>query len=469
MYSSLSLFINLAILLLPFANAACTDVSTTAVCRNFATSSGLQIQTDGANSAGLSTVKNGVDFDNVLGAFTSILPPELGCQNLTEMMVRSKVPLFRFALSYQCQEALLQSSCPAQNGTARPVRLCRNTCNTFRDDMIGVGFNSVCGQSSTANAAREAWRKRVGDVCSQLTDELGCLMAVDVERNNCGYGNTENGVKQAKMTCQDRQSDCCAVELKVVDVKSAEQTAKDDASDKLPLFAGISGGFFFGIIALAVSILRWTESRGGGTSNKARASIHTERAAAGARASGMWPTSSPVPNMRPFGEDGLRSLPPTSYADDTLRSPAPYADDTLRSLPPTSYDDDTLRSLPPKPNQIIITNLKAPSPAYVPSQQAPPSSRPPTESYAKRTQSVASRYSMRTDSHTMTRNGNPKIQDFYRAVVTESYDPLEVDEVLLNVGDIVHVHKVFDDGWAYGVNTNTGQTGVFPHVCLQTL
>ncbi|TPX71450.1 hypothetical protein SpCBS45565_g01037 [Spizellomyces sp. 'palustris'] len=449
MHSSLSLSINLAILLLPFANAACTDVSTTAVCRNFATSSGLQMQTDGANSAGFSTVKDGVDFDDALSSFKSILPPELGCQNLTETMARSKVPPFRFALSFQCQEALLQSSCSAQNGTARPVRLCRETCNTFRDDMIGAGFNSVCGQNNTANAAREAWRKRVGDVCLQLTDEPGCLLAVDVERNNCGYGNTEDGVTQAKMTCQGIQSACCAVELKVVDIKSAEQTAEDDASDKLPLFAGISGGFFFGIIALAVSILRWAESRGGGTSNKARASVHTERAEAGARASGMWPTSSPVPNMRPFGEDN----------------------DTLRSLPPTPFgdDNDTLRSLPPTPNQIIITNLKAPSPAYVPTQQAPPSSRPPTESYAKRTQSVASRYSMRTDSYTLTRNGNPQLRDFYRAVVNESYDPLEVDEVLLNVGDIVHVHKVFDDGWGFGVSTNTGQTGVFPHVCLQTL
>jgi hypothetical protein len=39
------------------------------------------------------------------------------------------------------------------------------------------------------------------------------------------------------------------------------------------------------------------------------------------------------------------------------------------------------------------------------------------------------------------------------------------DEVELVPGDIMLVHKVFDDGWAAGENTKTGQIGIFPLPC----
>jgi hypothetical protein len=40
------------------------------------------------------------------------------------------------------------------------------------------------------------------------------------------------------------------------------------------------------------------------------------------------------------------------------------------------------------------------------------------------------------------------------------------DELDLSPGDIVNVHKVFDDGWAVGVNMNTSNEGAFPVVCV---
>jgi hypothetical protein len=39
------------------------------------------------------------------------------------------------------------------------------------------------------------------------------------------------------------------------------------------------------------------------------------------------------------------------------------------------------------------------------------------------------------------------------------------DEIGLLPGDIMILHNHFDDGWAAGENTKTGQTGIFPLPC----
>jgi hypothetical protein len=44
-------------------------------------------------------------------------------------------------------------------------------------------------------------------------------------------------------------------------------------------------------------------------------------------------------------------------------------------------------------------------------------------------------------------------------------EPHLEDEVAIQPGDIMLVHKVFDDGWAAGENSKTGQTGIFPLPC----
>ncbi|KAF9431932.1 hypothetical protein BGZ76_011506 [Entomortierella beljakovae] len=46
------------------------------------------------------------------------------------------------------------------------------------------------------------------------------------------------------------------------------------------------------------------------------------------------------------------------------------------------------------------------------------------------------------------------------------YQASMADELDLNAGDIVNVHRVFDDGWAVGVNMNTSNEGAFPVVCV---
>ncbi|KAF9933185.1 hypothetical protein FBU30_006351 [Linnemannia zychae] len=46
------------------------------------------------------------------------------------------------------------------------------------------------------------------------------------------------------------------------------------------------------------------------------------------------------------------------------------------------------------------------------------------------------------------------------------YQASMADELDLTPGDIINVQRVFDDGWAVGVNMNTSNEGAFPVVCV---
>jgi len=50
--------------------------------------------------------------------------------------------------------------------------------------------------------------------------------------------------------------------------------------------------------------------------------------------------------------------------------------------------------------------------------------------------------------------------------VVLEHTPQLPDEVKLNIGDLVEVKQVFEDGWAYGINTATKIDGTFPVICL---
>jgi len=53
----------------------------------------------------------------------------------------------------------------------------------------------------------------------------------------------------------------------------------------------------------------------------------------------------------------------------------------------------------------------------------------------------------------------------YRAVHT--YEPQLNDELLLEIGDIVEVVYIYDDGWVWGINTRTNESGACPMLCLE--
>ncbi|TPX48984.1 hypothetical protein CcCBS67573_g10181, partial [Chytriomyces confervae] len=51
-------------------------------------------------------------------------------------------------------------------------------------------------------------------------------------------------------------------------------------------------------------------------------------------------------------------------------------------------------------------------------------------------------------------------------IAVYDFTPSANDEVELRVGDMVELETSYDDGWAFGKNVTTGQSGLFPLDCL---
>lgn len=60
--------------------------------------------------------------------------------------------------------------------------------------------------------------------------------------------------------------------------------------------------------------------------------------------------------------------------------------------------------------------------------------------------------------------GHPPGKSYCRALYP--YQASMADELDLEQGDVINVLRVFDDGWAAGVNLNTSNEGIFPVVCV---
>ncbi|KAJ3081863.1 Sorbin and SH3 domain-containing protein 2 [Rhizoclosmatium hyalinum] len=61
----------------------------------------------------------------------------------------------------------------------------------------------------------------------------------------------------------------------------------------------------------------------------------------------------------------------------------------------------------------------------------------------------------------------PKPSDGMEKVIY-AFEPERSDEIFLRVGDKIKITKAYDDGWAYGTNFSSGETGNFPLDCLES-
>lgn len=272
---------------------------------------------------------------------------------------------------------------------------------------------------------------------------------IDDRMHSPGFGNTAKGVNQSEAWCTQTQNApaCCKIKSTLVSITPAFSEADEDGNrlDRLPMIAGLCGGFFFGVIGLAFAAIKWVETRGqvkSQTLPRTR-SVHAQRAEAGARASQMWNTP-PSVYIPPSAPNGPRS--PGSRDTEIWTANRPSVDRPVSNLPQA------------KQNQIRFTNIKPPSPIYASeSPTSPPNFPPPaapvarTESASKlkRTQSTSSRFSMRAASYTVpreVRESTVGLPGSYKALVSEEYEAMETDEVDLRMGDYIYVQKVFDDG-----------------------
>ncbi|KAI9256551.1 hypothetical protein BDA99DRAFT_141402 [Phascolomyces articulosus] len=79
---------------------------------------------------------------------------------------------------------------------------------------------------------------------------------------------------------------------------------------------------------------------------------------------------------------------------------------------------------------------------------------------------VSSTAAMEMEEKTQLPSPNPVEMAELFCEVVHSYPPQVADELDIREGDVVYLIFQLDDGWGYGLNLSTSQTGVFPLVCV---
>ncbi|KAI8822516.1 uncharacterized protein EV422DRAFT_402101 [Fimicolochytrium jonesii] len=440
--------------LLPFASAACVEVSGSARCSELFPSSAALVNTD--TLANATSVIDAATFDAWVDSSAENTLLSLNCGTLMDEAKSHKVSSVRFGVSFGCQQALQSgSTCGPQPAINDPSlkKLCQSTCGGFLSSVIETGVNTgLCRPDPTPLQNFLAFN---ATICGSLpadrlpADQTPCLRAVKAEIDFCGYPNTAEGRAQAQALCQTNSSlPCC------------------NANDRVPLIAGLCGGGLFGIIAIVFSAYQYRNQRNRHRVDNAASrasSIHAHRAELGARSSHMWaPTGGPS------------SVSPGAYAAPKEEINSPYNSNSPQGFGYSQPNEYSRTHQAPSGAYGYQNGYQPPSTAEV-RQSGLPSPRTPTTPSTPRQPTlgmgatrngrpVSTRHSVRVDSYTAQRES--RIAGTHRAMVLENYEPAGADEVRLRTGDVVHVQRVFDDGWGWGRNTSTGQEGAFPTVCL---
>ncbi|KAI9002002.1 hypothetical protein BC832DRAFT_561947 [Gaertneriomyces semiglobifer] len=505
--------------------AQCKAIPKTTVCADYVRSNSLLLQVDGENANAIGAATDAASFDRYLSSYRPVIPDSLKCENMMKHMSdNAAAPPFQFALSYECQAFVGRSQCPGQDPGSLP-RLCKSTCTRFREDMQAAFSNPAWCDPEEGQQARQAWLDNTQQVCDALDDGEKCLDAVTLERNNCGFGNTEQGLAQAKTFCEQQSSaPCCKLPLKLV----SSTGGSSYSNNRIPLIAGIGAGVAFAIAALAFVLYRRRKSKSKpqrtndySLPSMSSKNVHLDRAKSAARNSGMWGVPPPIDtqNVRRTNTktsaktvntlqwstlDYLDQIPQTPSSGASTVPDSPYAPRTstpsVMLQPKTSIRFTNVRppapayaSVPQSPStpapmtpmtpMTPVAHPKGPRAAPAPASQSPPQAtslgKVSTVNSTKSSLSRASRYSrrassviysrtlQRTTTESSTASSTTSTTARVNATVIEPYEALEIDEIRLNMGDRMHVERVFDDGWGWGRNLETGERGAFPVVCLK--
>ncbi|KAJ3177456.1 hypothetical protein HDU87_004475 [Geranomyces variabilis] len=452
-----------AVLLLLLASAppttpaapSCIDISHSTACSAFIPpGQPVVIAPDALGDRSQNNISNVFDFDNWVNSLAGAIPPSIGCAPLLQMAKDRGVASFRFPVSFTCSFALTTASTQCSTGpgtTSTGSPLCQATCKAFVTSLQTGGINTgLCAAGAGNNATSPAatnWVNGASAHCDSLTDSPTCIESAASEDGNCGLvGSDATQTRDAAhaMCVQFPTLPCCVADPSLI-------AGTPRASyERLPMIAGLCGGFFFGVIALGFALLQYIErAEHAGTAAAAKAdayaagTVHAHRARSAAAASGLWGAEEAQPSGLAAGSASAAAAPRQSYHErfNTATSSAFY----------NNYSNNN--------------------------STASPSAKPVGRQ--------ASRHSVRSDSHTFSRNNHhhptsssssaasqaaaQRAGMFHRAVVIEGFETREHDEISLHVGDVVHVSQTFDDGWAYGVNTSSGREGVFPVVCLNSI
>ncbi|KAI8922900.1 hypothetical protein BC831DRAFT_473919 [Entophlyctis helioformis] len=313
-------------------------------------------------------------------------------------------------------------------------------------------------------------------------------MAVATEERNCGFGNSDAGVQAAKAWCATQLSDkCCRMPLAVVAAPSippggntatrptrdnsagsqgASPSSTDSASPSGPVMSTPAMAALVASLAAALGIAAlamFLVSRKRSSNSISSTDSTTNNTTAGL--SKFLPFAS-SPRAVPRLARTAISLDPFDPSSSSSLSFDPFgsfgAPPAEPALPSPSAEPIALSSLPAAPAPVVTVASKR-----VSSQTFASFLSSPLTTGVQSKRSSVERVSSRTAVSIMDLDDADA--SFYTTQVVQDYVSEAPDEMDLAVGDVIHVLRVFEDGWGAGRNATTGTKGIFPVVCLSTL
>ncbi|KAH6563057.1 hypothetical protein BASA60_010865 [Batrachochytrium salamandrivorans] len=333
--------------------------------------------------------------------------------------------LMRFSQSTTCYLMVSASVqvCPASPPAPAPAQasrvLCKSTCTTYINSLTSIFSNTTMCSNTPSDTAASYRRAAIGtggptmsyaDFCNTLsTDDLTvCSAGIKTDILRCGFAQASD----AAPYCAKNKTDSCCTTI----------AAQSNAGDMLAppnrvwwIFGFVAGG----LVLIFIIFFIFTRI--------------TRR------------LSRTTTSFQPPDEEKQRGF------DNITHSKDPGA---AGNLPSYSLDENTNHL---SNRTSLFTSIRASLIGIKGKKVKFPPTRPMRPAKSK-TSLAWTVYKVVVQ----TESSDVKVR------VIDDYDRVMEDEIELRVGDIIIVIQEFDDGWAYGCNTETSSNGVFPMSVCET-
>ncbi|KAJ3276405.1 hypothetical protein HDV01_005028 [Terramyces sp. JEL0728] len=228
------------LLLSGFVRADCASIPSNSVCSAY------------TNQVNITAAA----FESAVQPYSSLLNlvKPLECPGLASLLTSGDLQgALRYATTFTCTLEIAQNSCKSAADT-RNTAMCYDSCSIFQHSLQSAINNaSLCPATFDTNIqmARQILVNSAGASCS-VDNSGGCVMSVNSEDNNCGFGNSAMGLSLSSQWCNLRPFETCCKSVSQNRQSSPASNLGPDVANVQPWASSNSGnaGLSVGIIVL---------------------------------------------------------------------------------------------------------------------------------------------------------------------------------------------------------------------------
>ncbi|KAG9288348.1 hypothetical protein G9A89_021379 [Geosiphon pyriformis] len=328
------------------------------------------------------------------------------------------------------------------NSTSPPI--CESTCQSFNESVQKIRSNiTICNANKTKSD------KQIFSLCATgetSNDTSRCISGEQNEPLNCGFQQDINTFCQYCQESSGTSSDPCCKKANLTECQFPDKKNSMNSTSTLPResaprsSSSLSGGTLAAIIAGSIGFLTlvvaffifYRRRKRSDVRNDANGFRYSPTKQNGSSTDISSSAAELVPNKSTTGKNNsfisneAITLPPMKLVTDN--------DGYSRRVEPETFNSTVLASVVPTTSSMPLSVL-------------------------------LSGGAMASGSELIA-EGTYFYEEDHLVIVVYPYAAQLPDELELNQNDEIIVKQAFDDGWAVGVNRNTGKEGAFPLVCV---